>query len=251
MSKLKNELLANKESLVLSKRHEEWLEKNHNPSWSDEALEFAQSVLSGDAGGNRKRKTDFRASGISSCSRQLLYQASAAKGKEEINARLSNIFATGNFLHLKWQMIGLTEGWLKSAEIPFESEEYSFGGTLDGIIFDDSLFEFKSINSYGYSNVVKFGPKKDHIDQANAYMWLADLKAVSFVYENKDTGDWKEFRLSRDPKIISEIKEKLEYLEEMHKEDKKPKPLKKCIEKEGQTYRFCKFREICLKDYYV
>lgn len=233
--------------LVLSQRHERWLEENANPVYSEKALQFAQDVLSQDVGGSRSRSSSFRASALGSCGRRQVYKAMDTKGDTKIDAKLANIFATGNFLHLKWQMMGLTEGWLVEAEIPAESDTYDFGGTLDGILYDGSLFEFKSINDRGFRNVNEYGPKKDHILQAHGYMWLKDLEAVSFVYENKGDGEWREFRVKRDESTIDQIKDSTSKLELHLTNETIPDPLQSCIEKQGYLYRQCPYRKVCLE----
>ncbi len=234
--------------LPITMRHERWLETNATPQYSPEALEFAKKVLAHEVGGNRDRKSLFRASGLGSCQRRQLFAANDVAGITDISSDLANIFATGNFLHLKWQMAGLTEGWLKQAEIPIESKEYSFGGTLDGILYDNSLFEFKSINNRGFGGVQQYGPKKDHILQAHGYMWLAGLDHVSFVYENKDNGEWREFRMERDESIIEDIIGMVGNMERWRAEGVYPEPLNKCLDREGYTYRQCPYRETCLDE---
>jgi hypothetical protein len=235
------------DELVITLRHERWLTENSNPVYSSKALDFAGKVLSNEIGGSRSRNTLFRSSGLGACERHNLYKANKIKGIDTISSDLANIFATGNFLHLKWQMMGLTEGWLEVAEHPVESKEHSFGGTLDGILHDGSLFEFKTINPRGFSNVCEYGPKKDHILQAHGYMWLADLPAVSFVYEDKGSGDWREFRMKRDDEKIDEVRAIVRRMERHHREETLPEPLSKCIDKEGWQYRSCQFRNICLE----
>lgn len=235
-------------NLPITMRHERWLETNSTPKYTETALDFARAALSHELGGNRSRSSDFRASGAGSCQRRQLFTANDVRGITDISSDLANIFATGNFLHLKWQMAGLTEGWLVQAEVPYESDEYSFGGTLDGIIYDGSLFEFKSINARGFSSVQMYGPKHDHILQAHAYMYLADLHAVSFVYENKDNGEWREFRMERDDLICDAIVGMVNDMTEMKRNQAYPEPLNKCLDREGWQYRQCPFREVCLDE---
>lgn len=233
--------------LPITSRHEKWMSTNPNPQYSPEALEFAQLALSHEVGGSRRRSTSYRASGTGGCKRKQQFSALKYKGENDIDSTLANIFATGNFLHLKWQMAGLTEGWLKEAEVPMERTEYDFGGTLDGVLWDDSLFEFKSINSRGFAQVNEYGPKKEHIQQTHGYMLLGEFTKVSIVYEDKGTGDWREFRVDRDDNLIEEITQSLVQLNEMKEEKRLPEPLSQCIDKTGYQYRHCPFRNICLE----
>lgn len=231
--------------LPISRRHEEWLE--HDSIYTPQALKFAQDVLSHDVGGSRRRSTSFRGSSLHECQRKLILRTTkVSRSKREISTKLRNIFNTGHFLHLKWQMAGLSAGWLEKAEIPYQDLRLDFGGTLDGILWDGSLFEFKSINDYGYKSVLSYGPKTEHLLQATSYMHLAHLSHCSFVYENKNTGEWKEFRVAKDEKIVTEILDNLQHLNELKMYKRLPEPLEKCIDKEG-PYTQCEFNKVCLQ----
>ena len=230
----------------ITMRHEQWLSHSSNPEYSQKALDFAAKVLAQDIGGNRRRETNFRASSIGVCSRRQVFAVRGYKTRP-VESDLANIFATGNFLHLKWQMAGLTEGWLIDAEVPVKSNEYSMGGTMDGIIYDGSLFEYKSINPKGFKSVCEFGPRHDHILQAHGYMWLGDLPAVSFIYEDKGSGEWREFRMERDDLIVEAIIGLTSDMEDHIAAHTLPEPLSKCIDREGPIYRNCPFRDICLE----
>ena len=37
--------------------------------------------------------------------------------------KTAQIFHNGNFMHLRWQMAGLTAGWLKDAEVPVPAND--------------------------------------------------------------------------------------------------------------------------------
>lgn len=232
----------------ITMRHEKWLSSNSNPNYSQRALEFAAKALKGEIGGNRERKSLFRASSAGSCQRKQVFSAAGVKGNHVIDSDLANIFATGNFLHLKWQMAGLTEGWLAVAELAVESKEYNFGGTLDGVIDDGSLFEFKSINPRGFAQVCEWGPRHDHLLQAHGYMWLANLPAVSFIYEDKGSGEWREFRIHRDELIVDAVIGMVDDMENHLAEKTLPAPLPDCVKKTGYVYRHCPFKETCLSE---
>jgi hypothetical protein len=245
---LKNAIRAVQQELPISSRHERWLTENPNPVWSPEALEFARQQLSGEAGGARRgRKRLFRASAAGSCHRQQVFKILGVPGREEIDGRLANIFATGNFLHLKWQMQGLTEGWLAKAEVPIEREDLNAGGTMDGVLHNNAGFEAKTINSRGYGSVMTFGPKDAHIFQVDHYMHLTDITSFSIVYENKDTGEWREFRVDKDEERDARVGQSLATLNGYLADKTLPDVLPDCKAKEGLTYRGCAFRDICLK----
>jgi hypothetical protein len=245
---LKSTIRAVQQELPISRRHERWLTDNPNPVWSAQAKQFAVEVFAGNLGGSRKgRKRLFRASSAGSCHRQQVFKILGVKGREEIDGKLANIFANGNFLHLKWQMQGLTEGWLAEAEVPIEREDLNAGGTMDGVLWNGAGFEAKTINSRGYASVMTYGPKEMHIFQVDHYMYLTDIESFSIVYDNKDTGEWREFRVDRDAQRMDRVKETLDDLNGYLEAKRLPSILPDCKAKEGLTYRGCAFRDICLK----
>ncbi len=177
-----------------------------------------------------------------------MFRAIGLEEKKEVDSRLSTIFATGNMMHLKWQMAGLTEGWLSEAEVVADRDDLSFGGTLDGINWDGSGLEYKSINDRGYNMVTSAGePKQMHIDQVHGYFILRDdIDRFSVIYENKNTGDWREFLVRRDDKKVDEITKELLIINEHISGEKLPPVLRKCQERDGAEYRNCPFKDECL-----
>jgi hypothetical protein len=230
--------------LPITMRHETWMARNSDAKYSQRALDFAQRALSGEY--QFRPRMRFRSSGIGSCSRRRIFSAIGMRELPQQDGKLANIFHTGNFLHLKWQMAGLTEGWLKEAEVVKDNPNVQFGGTLDGILHDGSGFEFKSINSNG-AGWVRDKPKDIHLRQVHGYMYLEpSIEKFSVVYENKDTGDWRELRVERDDKLIRQIDREVGELNEAWDNRKLPPVLPDCMQQTGTTYRQCPFRDRCL-----
>jgi hypothetical protein len=246
--KLKDIIRSVQNELPITMRMDKWLADNPNPKYSDEAVEFSRKVFTQEVGGSRSRRQPFRSSSMGFCSRRRIFSALGVDEASSIDAKLGNIFGTGNFLHLKWQMAGLTEGWLAEAEIPMDMPELRFGGTLDGKLFDGSGFEFKTIHSMGYSRVMTYGPKDLHIIQVHSYMTIdKSIEEFSIVYEDKNTGEWREYRVKKDPKIMKAVDTELGKLNEALDLKKLPKMLHDCETKEGATYRQCPFKDVCPK----
>ncbi len=147
--KLKDVIRSVQQNLPITMRMDKWLAENPNPVYSPEAIEFSRQVFTKEVGGQRDNRQPFRASAMGMCARRRIFSALGVAEAREIDAKLGNIFGTGNFLHLKWQMAGLTEGWLARAEMPIDMPHMHFGGTLDGRLYDGSGFEFKTIPTMG------------------------------------------------------------------------------------------------------
>ena len=251
MPSLKDLVRAVQQDLPVTLRMERWLIENANPRYSERAIQFSDDFLRGKVGGNRKnRELHFRASGMGKCPRRRVLERIAHKGiSEDFSSEQSNTFATGNFMHRKWQMAGLTEGWLTDVEVPVLAPDQDLAGTMDGRIYDNSLFEYKTINSRGYRWVTSQGQANhDHKLQTGAYKILdPSLTAASIVYENKETGEWREYRTYFTDELMDEVYSELEMLRTAVATQKLPPIKPKCIDKEGMEYRRCPFRDSCLK----
>ena len=242
-----SEIIRNSEKPV-SIKHERWLtDVDSNIPWSDEALQFAQDVLSGKIGGARSRTTKFRASSINNCSRQQVLKAIGFPSEQKFSSDTKNIFATGNFYHLKWQMMGLTAGWLSKAEVPLENDTYDFGGTADGIVYEGSLLEIKSANDRSFSRIhdtsmIPYGYKL----QAHAYMYLSGALRTSFIFENKNNSEWVEHVLPATDNYTEIVIGILDELSEAIATQTLPPVLDDCLVKKGRQYQQCPYKNKCL-----
>jgi hypothetical protein len=244
---LKDMIKATHNELPITMRHETWMTKaNGNPVYSDEALAFAAEALAGEAGSQRRRKKMFRASAAGQCQRKQVFSYINMPQADSVDSKLASIFVTGNMLHLKWQLAGLTEGWLTDAEVPVDRDDLNAGGTMDGLTYLGGGFEFKTINSRGYAMVMQYGPKVIHVLQVHHYMLMGGLDHFSVVYENKDTGEWKEFLVPRDESIIEQSRASLEVLNGSLNSKRLLPVLPDCQTKEGQVFRTCPFRTFCV-----
>ena len=244
VSNLKNLIRA--ADLPVTIRHERWLAQDTKP-FSQEALDFSRLALSKEAGGGRRRKSMFRASGSGSCMRRQIFSALSVPRRYEIDPHLASIFMTGDFVHLKWQMAGLTAGWLAEAEVAFDRPDWHFGGTMDGILDDGSGLEVKSINTRGFFMVNKYGVDSKHNRQVHSYMKLTGIQVFSVIYEDKNNQDYREFRVKQDPDMASEVDRELDELNESLQAKTLPEVLLSCQHRDGSEYRNCPFRDICLE----
>lgn len=266
---LKDLVRAVQKDLPVTVRHERWMLANSDPVYSEAAIQFSDDFLRKRIGGNRVgRRLRFRASGMGKCARSRVFSRIGHKGiSEDFSSSQANIFATGNFMHRKWQMAGITEGWIPTraeewvtrdgqkrstrvlAEVPMDSEEYDLAGTADGFIWDGSLFEFKTINSNGWQWIRSKGvPDRNHRLQTAAYKLLdPTLTAASIVYENKDTGEWREVRSYFDDEIMQAVIDEIDELTHSIETQVLPPVLNKCSTGEGMEYRRCPYRDSCLK----
>jgi hypothetical protein len=228
--------------LVISRRHDAWLMQNDHPAYSERALRFAHMALTKP---DRVRVGTISASSLGECPRaqQFVYLGMPQLPPDQKGAmKMQN----GFFMHLRWQMAGLTEGWLSRAEVPIGTNHYNLSGTMDGICYDDSVLELKSINMNGFGRVQTFGPLLPHLFQMATYMLVTQRERGIFLYECKDNQEYKEIVLRADELPLAEAAEQAEVMWQSVRQQALFEPLNKCIDKEGYLYHSCPFRDRCL-----
>ena len=232
------------QELIVSPRYEAWIKANSNPHFSDEALEFMHRALI-DQRTPRDRRGSVSASSLGKCQRR---QQFTFMGMPEMpySAKTSSIFVNGTFMHLRWQMAGLTEGFLAQAEVPVPKDNaYRLSGTMDGVLHEGSILELKSTNSYGFSRVLLWGPLFGHEEQGATYLLATGAEKVVFVYENKDTQEFKEIVKHRDELPLETIIMAVERLWEAIDRKVLAPPLDAVYEPK-QPCSTCQFRDVCL-----
>lgn len=231
--------------LVVSPRHEAWLAVNSNPRYSAEALDFGRSQLLS-IGLPRDRRGTVSASSFGSCHRK---QQFTYLGLPELppSSKLAQVFQNGSFMHVRWQMAGLTEGWLTRAEVPVGRNDFWLSGTQDGIAYDGSVVEFKSVNTIGFTKVASFGPQPGHKIQIATYVLTTGAQQASLIYEDKNTQEYKEFVFKDDELPLQEVADQAVEMWQRIEAEVLYEPLTEC--EAGVGYRFlgCPFRKQCLK----
>jgi hypothetical protein len=228
--------------LVLSRRHEDWIIENDHPVYSHKALALAAHEL---AKKDRVRRGTLSASSLGECER---YQQFVFIGmpKLPMDAKNAAKVTNGAFMHLRWQMEGLTAGWLAQAEVPVKSDAYHLMGTMDGVLYEGSILELKSINSNGFRRVASFGPLHPHLFQMATYMLCSAKDKGVFLYENKDTQEYTEIVVDPEDLPMTEVLIKAEKMWESTQRKVLSEPLSDCMDKKGWKYASCPFRDRCL-----
>jgi hypothetical protein len=229
--------------LVISRRHENWTLINDHPVYSHQALEFARWAL---AKGDRERSGTVSASSLGEC---LRYQQFVYAGMPKMlpSTQGAMRMLNGAFMHLRWQMEGLTEGWLAEAEVPVPPNRYRMSGTMDGILDNGAVLELKSINSNGFSRVATFGPLIPHLYQMATYLLCSGASQGVFLYECKDNQEYAEIVVGRKDLPLQEAADQAEALWTAIEGQSLYEPLEKCIDRDGYLYKSCPFRDRCLE----
>jgi hypothetical protein len=191
----------------------------------------------------RDRTQSWAASGAGTClrARQFSYLGLTQKKPDD---HAQNIFLNGHWVHMRHQVVGLTAGYLKEAEVPLRHKAFNLVGTMDAIDTTDTPVEYKSINQNGYGTVRAFGVKTEHKYQVHSYMLAGGFKGARVVYENKNTNDILEFYVERDSEIIMQIQDELIELNLATQNEHLLPMLEECKRKEGK-YRWCPYASQC------
>lgn len=226
--------------LVISRIHDKWVVEDGE--FSKHAKDFLSWQLDKQP---RKREGTVSASSLGSCPRAQQFTFIGMK-KLQIEPKGAGIFKNGDFMHYRWQMWGLSAGWLTAAEVPVPENPHNLAGTMDGIAFNEDVVEFKSINDNGFKRITTFGPQNKHKLQGAAYLLASGREKVVFLYENKNDQEYREFVLGRDELPLEEAVVLADDLHNKNNAEYLAEPLKACERREGFDYNYCPFRHICL-----
>lgn len=264
-------------------RHLAWMRlpesKRH---WTPEALAYAAQVMSGEF--QHERKARFSPSGLgSACQREVLFSFGGAP-KQPFPLSNQEKMDSGAFDHLRWQMEGMSAGYMKLGEVWVFNEGMRMGGSADGLLDDGSLFELKNTGGHLFdcakellkpkANRRQLGPMNyflgmhhKHKLQMEAYWECDRLSAVeegreriftdygSLVYQDTGTKGIIEFRIKSNPHRLTELHTLLESLHGWVDIDQLPDMLEGCLKsigvgaapdvKELTVFQRCAYREYC------
>jgi hypothetical protein len=239
--KLAQLLDAHKNELAITPRHERWLAQNPNATYSDDAKAFLAEELGKP---QRDRTKSFSASGAGTCMRKRQFEFLGLP-RRPFRTSLIQVFHNGTYVHLRWQAAGLTEGWLKQAEVPVEAPHRLLKGTMDGVLFNDAGLEIKSINSNGFRNVMQHGGKREHLYQIASYVLADGPPNWVLLYEDKDTNEYKEINFTPPAELIIKVATEQDKLVDATMHEQLVEMKDECWAKKGTEYIQCQFRDIC------
>lgn len=231
----------------VSPKHARWLEEDRD--FSPRAIARAVEVLENKH--KVERTNRFSASALGLCPRRQLFSfAGIPQAKDTTQS--ANIMRLGTALHF-WMMVeGMTAGWLKEAEVFFRDDELRVGGTVDGLMDDDSLWEYKAVASSVFSKVAppfaigeEGGPKPEHTDQTAGYEMITGIEVKSLFYEERNYGDYYEYRLGSQPETVAKVRKMLLELNAHENDNTLPPRYDDCDRQTGYVFKACPFREIC------
>ena len=135
------------------------------------------------------------------CDRYLYLSYNGLMPALDVNPKLQRIFDTGGSFEERVEVYLKKADLLIDRELVTKLEDPPISGRIDFIIKDGTdkgaILELKTINSVGFSKLK--GPKPEHLIQVQLYLNTAEQENAYLLYENKDTQEFKSFKLLRDP----------------------------------------------------
>jgi len=181
---------------------------------TDEAVDKVLAVMAADLKSGRRSDGSkrFRPSMIGNpCPRAQVFSYYGAKQEPRVEA-WDEMADAGSWLHYKWQLEGLSAGWLTDIEVQIDLPNWYLRGSVDGRNADGSVLEIKTVGTdrwkgfRGDKAIADWTePKYEHIRQAHPYMLATGADAVSLVYVNRDSNAFREFRVALNGDIMHEM----------------------------------------------
>lgn len=158
------------------------------------------------------------------------------------DARSVQFFSNGHFGHYRWQLAGLSAGWLTEIEVPIATD-YGVSGSADGKCFDGSIFELKTTNTINLTKVrSNNAPLDEHEPQIAAYGDALGTREVSIIYEERLWMDFIEIRLRITDDMLERVRHICDVVTDV---DTDIRPLDGCLSHSGDTFNRCEFRNSC------
>ena len=227
--------------LIITREHAKWRDSGSN--YTKEAVERVLEVMSNDM------LTSHRESGEGRVRASML--GDVCKRRQQLSFRgftaghfspsTLEIFDTGTFAHYKWQLRGLSAGWLRDIEVPVFTDDH-LGGNLDGVMSDGSVFEFKTINPQGFKKVLAEGALPSHVLQAHSYMHALEVDRAHILYEDKSWGtSHHEVVVHSDPETMAHLFLIRDLVAGQHELE----PLADCVKATGKIFEYCEWHAVC------
>lgn len=243
--RLKRALKAHKLELRITPPLYTWLsEQGDNSSLVDMKTGLMLMKLA------KKRKYDarhhaFHSSALTGCQRAQVFGYLGLPPKSrKLQPEQINMFNDGTWRHMRWQVTLLMAGIVTGIEVPVATPARRFAGSIDAVNdIERWMLELKGTSMF--AQVRQYGALPHHIRQVHGYLFARDdLEDAVIVYEDKQTNAWHEIIVPRDPKIMKQIGNILDELNEAVDTETLPDILDECQYGEG-AYLQCPYAYAC------
>jgi hypothetical protein len=239
---------------IVSGPYREWLGKHADepmPEWVIEKIAMQLRTKP------RDRSASFSASSGGQClrRRELAFLGVRPAINRSPDSTLRNIFQDGKWRHLRWQASCLAAGIFTDIEVPLVWPNMRHRGTVDGVglVPDSHPFpewrgktfgvELKGMNRWHYDRFVRLRDtqKDEHKGQVDEYFLSSGWDLFVFLYEDKATGQFKEWVVAPERRRLRDAKHDLELMNK-DIDNKQLRPmLPSCQIRQGDNWKGCPF----------
>jgi|DEB0MinimDraft_3_1074331.scaffolds.fasta_scaffold00389_12 hypothetical protein len=146
----------------------------------------------------------------SPCDRYLYLAYNGQLPPMDVNPKLQRVFDHGGTFEDRMEHYLTKAEILVDREVVVKYADPPISGRLDFLIKDKDestvVLELKTIKSSLFTNL--FEPKPEHLVQVQLYLNTTEYSLGYIIYENKDTLDWKCFKIKQDEKMWQDLTER-------------------------------------------
>ena len=231
------------ENKILSPRVLNWLHDNSSftvpPEHESELIRITTDSS------NSVRHGRFGASSRGDCYRQQVFKFLGVDGIGHSDPVLSNIFLDGTWRHVRWQMMGLANGWFTDVEVRRSLPELRLVVSADALNTDEGWgFELKGTSQL--SSIIRNGVPEKHLLQIHTMMMVFDIDTWVYMAEDKSRQEIHEVVIYRDDQLAQSVKDEISELNSSIESRELPEVLPACKGSDGRLFRGCPFRDVCI-----
>lgn len=228
---------------ILTQRILRWFMEDGELSIPDELLPVLHQLVQDKS--NSQRSGRFGASSRGTCRRAQVFSYLGVNGVPHADPQLANIFLDGTWRHIRWQMLGLTQGWFTRVEVKGNLPELRLGTSADAMNDIEAWgFELKGMREV--SNIIRNGIPQPHLLQVHTMLLAHDMDTWVYLGEDKQSQQIHEIVVRRDERVIESVTEELQDLNGHISGHTLPPVLPACAGGDGPKFRGCAYRNICL-----
>lgn len=239
---------------IVSGPYREWLGKHGDEAFPDWVVDRIAEQLRTKP---RERKASFSASSGGQCMRrrELAFLGVPTNLRQAPSPTLLNIFQDGKWRHLRWQASCLAAGIFTDIEFPLSWPNLRHRGTVDGVgvVPETHPFpewrgktfgvELKGMNRWYYDRYVRLrdAQKEEHQGQVAEYFLSSGWDLFVYLYEDKATGNWKEWVVGPDLEKLRDARYELELMNNDINTGKLRPMLPSCNIRKGTAWDGCPY----------
>lgn len=266
-------LASHRKSLILSPRVTEYLSKHLDGLYfSEETAERIKSLITRKP---RVRSGSFSPSSAGYCRRRQVFDFIGTPGKRPQPIDLRNLFADGTWRHLRWQAMGLEDGWFTDVEVSAAVPGTLFKGSMDGDNTEEGwLFELKGTTAtertirnhiLPAAEALNEGldPTQVEVTDPHVEYFIKNWQQVQryfsqtggrytaavLMYEPKGTQSFVEVNLTATKVGQSIARQEMDSLASAADDKRLPAVLKECMSKNSPKKKNCVYGKVCLHTY--